>query len=229
MHRMLLYVSALSLLATGCQSIRVQVDCRLTPDNSLWTRLDGPDYVIHGVDPQVESSLEFQDFAGLMADTLKLIRPSLRRVAIGQPANLQMSLTYAMFYRGQAIETYPVHGPLWGFGPYGYGMPFDTYVGTEVQTVDLGYQHMISVSAWISDPGQVGGRKVLWEGRANDISDSPTLRQPMPHMMVALFSFYGEATNGLVTVKLDKDDERLKALAGAPIHKHKVTSHPAGR
>jgi hypothetical protein len=229
MRGMILGVVASAMLVAGCQSIRVQVDCRLTPDSSLWNRLNGPDYVIHGVSPEVESSLEFQDFAGLMARTLELIRPSMRRVAIGQPANLQMSLTYAMFYRGQAIETYPVHEPVWGFGPYGYGMPFDTYVGTEVQTVDLGYQHTISVSAWISDPGQVGGRKVLWEGRASEISDSPTLRQPMPHMLVALFSFYGEATDGLVTVKLEKDDMRLKALAGAPIHGHKVTSHPAGR
>jgi hypothetical protein len=210
-------------LAAGCTPYRVNVDSRLTGDDSLWHRLDGPAYVIHGPTPQVESMLEFEDFSAMLARALSQQRSGLQRVAIGQTANLQMTMAYTVLYRGQAIETYPDYRPVYGFGPFGGGI-FDTYVGTEVRTVDLGYQHLLSISAWIADEGQPAGRKVLWEARADLIADDSNLKQTMPAMLLATTSLYGQGTGGTVTFKYSHDDDEFDALRHDTIE---VTSQPA--
>lgn len=218
---MMVVVSALA--AGGCTPYRVNVDTRLTGDNALWHRLDGPAYVVHGPTPQIESTLEFEDFSAMLSRALRQQRPGLQRVGIGQTANLQMTMAYTVLYRGQAIETYPDYRPVYGFGPFGRGL-FDTYVGTEVRTVDLGYQHLLSLSAWIADEGQPAGRKVLWEARADLIADDSNLKQTMPAMLLAATSLYGQGTGGTVTIKYAKDDDEFEALRHGTIE---VTSRPA--
>jgi len=205
-----------ALATVGCEPYRVHVDCRLTPDQSLWHRLDGPLYVIHGPTPQVESTLEFEDYSSMMDRALRQQRPGLQRVAIGQTANLQMTLAYTVLYRGQAIETYPDYRPVYGFGPFGEGF-FDTYVGTEVRTVDLGYQHLITISAWIADQDQPAGRKTLWEARADLVADESNLKQTMPAMLLATTSLYGQSTVRTVIIKYDKDDDRFDAVRHTPV------------
>jgi hypothetical protein len=200
-----------ALATVGCEPYRVHVDCRLTPDQSLWPRLDGPLYVIHGPTPQIESTLEFEDYSSMLDRALRQQRAGLRRVAIGQTANLQMTLAYTVLYRGQAIQTYPDYRPVYGFGPYGPGF-FDTYVGTEVTTVDLGYQHLLTISAWVADQGQPAGRKTLWETRADLIADDSNLKQTMPAMLLATTSLYGQSTSSTVTLKYSKSDDRFDAL-----------------
>lgn len=210
------FLAVVALTAAGCEPYRVRVDCRLTADSSLWHRLDGPAYVIHGPTPQVESTLEFEDFSAMLDRALRQQRPGLRRVAVGQTANLQMTLAYTVLYRGQAIETYPDYRPVYGFGPFGEGF-FDTYVGTEIRTVDLGYQHLLTISAWIADQGRPAGRKTLWEARADLIADDSNLKQTMPAMLLATTSLYGQSTAGTVIIKYDKDDERFDMLRHPPI------------
>ena len=200
-----------ALAAAGCQPYRVHVDCRLTTDNSLWHRLDGPAFVVHGPAPQIESTLEFEDFAAMLARAIRQQRPSLQRVPIGQTANLQMTMGYSVLYRGQAIETYPYYRPMYGFGPWGDGF-YGGEVFERVDVVDLGYQHMLSLSAWIADEGQPADRKVLWEGRADLIADDSNLKQTMPAMLLATMSLYGQSTGATVTMKYKKDDDRFDAL-----------------
>jgi hypothetical protein len=222
------------LAATGCQPYRVRVDCRLTGENSLWSRLNGPAYVIHGPSPQLESSLEFEDFSAMLDRALRMQRPDLHRVAVGQTANLQMTMAYTVLYRGQAIETYPDYRPVYGFGPFGEGF-FDTYVGTEVRTVDLGYQHLLTLSAWIADQGQPAGRKALWEARADLIADDSNLKQTMPAMLLATTSLYGQGTGSTIEMKYAKDDDRFAPLRGETVvvkaseHPHHRTTRPADR
>lgn len=216
-------IAIAALAAAGCEPYRVNVDCRLTSDNSLWHRLDGPAFVVHGPTPQIESTLEFEDFSTMLARALRQQRPALQRVAIGQTANLQMTMAYTVLYRGQAIETYPDFRPAYGFGPFGEPL-FDTYVGTEVRTVDLGYHHMLSLSAWIADQGLPAGRKVLWEGRADLIAYDSNLKQTMPAMLLASTSLYGQSTGSTMTIKYSKDDDRFDALRRDPV---RLTAPPA--
>lgn len=214
-------VAIAAIAAAGCEPYRVHVDCRLTSDNSLWHRLDGPAFAIHGPTPQIESTLEFEDYSAMLARALRQQRPVLRRVPIGQTANLQMTMAYTVLYRGQAIETYPEFRPVYGFGPF--GAPLFDCVGTEVRTVDLGYHHMLSLSAWIADQGLPAGRKVLWECRADLIAYDSNLKQTMPAMLLAATSLYGQCTGSTVTIKYGKDDDRLDALRREPI---RITAPP---
>ena len=216
MHRLGMLTIVAALAAAGCAPYRVQVDCRLTSDNSLWHRLDGPVFVVHGPTPQIESTLEFEDFAAMFDQAIRQQRPGLRRVPIGQTANLQVTMGYTVLYRGQAIETYPYYRPMYGFGPWGDGF-YGGEVFERVDVVDLGYQHMLSLSAWIADEGQPADRKVLWEGRADLIADDSNLKQTMPAMLLALTSLYGQSTGTTVTIKFDKDDERFEELRHEPI------------
>jgi len=209
-------VAIAALAAAGCEPYRVQVDCRLTTDSSLWHRLDGPAFAVHGPTPQIESTLEFEDYSAMLARALRQQRPTLRRVPIGQTANLQMTMACTVLYRGQAIETYPDFRPGYGFGPFGDPL-FDPYIVTEVRVVDLGYHHLLSLSAWIADQGLPAGRKVLWEGRADLIADDSNLKQTMPAMLLAITSLYGQSTGSTMTIKYDKDDDRFDALRREPV------------
>jgi len=220
---MLTIVAALA--AAGCEPYRVHVDCRLTGDNSLWHRLDGPAFVVHGLTPQIESTLEFEDFSAMFTRAVRQQRPSLVRMPIGQAANLQVTMAYTVLYRGQAIETYPTFHPMYGFGPCG-DMFFDDYVVEEVRTVDLGYHHMLNLSAWIADQGQPANRKVLWEGRADLIANDSNLKQTMPAMLLAATSLYGQSTGTTVMIKYDKDDERFEDLRHEAIS---IDATPAAR
>ncbi len=215
MHRVGMLTVVAALAAAGCQPYRVHVDCRLTKDDTLWHRLDGPAFVVHGPTPQIESTLEFEDFAAMLSRAIRQQRPGMQRVPIGQTANLQVTMGYTVLYRGQAIETYPEFHPVRGFGPWG-----DPFFGGEVfervETVDLGYQHMLTLSAWIADQGLPAGRQVLWEGRADLITDDSNLKQTMPAMLLALTSLYGQGTTTTVTIKFDRDDERFEALRHEP-------------
>lgn len=222
-------VAIAALAAAGCEPYRVHVDCRLTSDRSLWQRLDGPALVIHGPTPQIESTLEFEDYSDMLARALRQQRPTLRRVPIGQTANLQMTMAYTVLYRGQTIETYPDFRPVYGYGPF--GAPLFDCVGTEVRTVDLGYHHLLSLSAWIADQGLPAGRKVIWEGRADLIADDSNLKQTMPAMILAMTSLYGQSTGTTITIKYSKDDDRFDALRREliPVAAPPTHSAPASR
>ncbi|MEP0843408.1 MAG: hypothetical protein HRF43_11955 [Phycisphaerae bacterium] len=67
----------------GCGGVRVSVDARLVEDSTLWHYLDGPSYRIVGQTPESESSLEFQEYAALLAAALREPRPNLRRLRDG--------------------------------------------------------------------------------------------------------------------------------------------------
>lgn len=229
MHRTI-FLSILFLLpGAGCHRVQVEVESRLVSDVSLWGRLDGPGYVISGPDEQAEASLAFQEFADMLAAALKLRRPELQRAAPGEPAELSLTLTCRVVDRGTAVETYPVYGPRAGFlYGYGYGYPDYGLVGTEVRTVDLGYQHAACLSAWIADGSGPAGRRVVWEGCGSLNSSQRSLKQTMPFLLVALVSVYGEATDVPLVVKLDHDDPRVERVGEvAQVRSRFIGTQPA--
>jgi hypothetical protein len=199
--------------ASGCTDVRVYIDARLASDNTLWHHLDGPTYVIRGGSPEHEASLSFEAFSDMLAEALAAGSTSLRRVHIGEPADLSLTLLYELVDRGTDVETYPVYGPSFGYW-YGCGPgPYhSTYMGTQSRTVHLGYRHLLFVSAWIPAPDQPAGRRTIWEGHSEHVSDRNSLKQTMPYLITALVEFYGKSTSEPVRVTLKRDDPRVERL-----------------
>lgn len=217
-HRAALMTASLTwmvFLASGCTSTRIEVDCRLVNEPSQWPLLDGPEYVIHGETEEQEASLAFQEFADMLARGLKQERPDLGRVAIGEPARLVVSLGYNVIDNGTGVRSYPVYGPRFGYIYCGGGVyehPGYGYVGTETQTIHLGYTHVLMLSVWTPDESKPAGRRVLWEGHAESVSAERSLKAAMPCLVVALVSNYGQSTGDIVHVRMDRDDERVEEL-----------------
>lgn len=223
----------LAAMLAGCGSSKVWVDGRLTPDSGQWHRLDGPTYRIVGVAPEAEASLEFQEVADLLERAFHAPRPNLRRASPaavpagaaggraaerGPRPDLVMTVTFQVFDRGTAVHTYPVyahrrataysrHGRVYRYHSYGYA-------GSEVETVHMGFVHGLSLTAWVFDAAQPAGRRVIWEGKASIVRDEPDLRAAMPYLAVALADLYGQPTEGPVTVKFERHDERIERLYG---------------
>jgi hypothetical protein len=220
-----------ALAAGGCVDPRVTVDTRLAADSQLWSKLDGPRYVVVADDPRVQATLAFEEYAQLWAQVLSRQRPELRRVATPGEADLVFTMNYSIVDLGTGISVYPVYGPTcpaygeaqvhlasyhgWGYGighghgySHGWGGPFygPYYGGQEVETYHLGYRHILSISAWVPDASRPAGRRVIWEGQAERTEDQASLKAAMPYLTAGLGQFYGQATSKPTTVKVHKDD-----------------------
>jgi len=216
MLRLCPFIVPLLAVVGGCQYVRVQVDCRLASDQSLHGHLKGPRYVIRGADQDTQASLAFEEFSALFERMLDMEHPRLKRVPVNQEADLVFTLAYRVLDRGAGVETYPVYGHsgYWGHWRPGFHH-YDYYgtVGTHVETVHLGYVHVLFVAAWIKDDSQPAEKRVIWEGSCDLIDSQRSMKPTMPFLMAALEPYYGRATSVPVRVKFDPDDERVFRLA----------------
>ncbi|MHC4443063.1 MAG: hypothetical protein ACYTF1_08090 [Planctomycetota bacterium] len=204
------------LFSAGCRHVVVEVDCRLTGDQSYHRYLRGPRYVIRGVDEQAEASLAFEEFSAMLSQELSFEYSNLKRVRPEGPADVVFTLAYGVSDRGAGVETYPVYGHYgygWHWGPGLRRHGYYGVVGTEVQRVHLGYLHSLFVSAWVGDELQPAGRRVIWEGNCDLVSSNRSLKFSMPYLMAALGRYYSRATERPVRVKFDADDEFVRRLA----------------
>ncbi len=209
-------------VAAGCSTVRVDVETRLAADPSLAERLAGPAYVMGGVAPEAEASLTFQEAADLWSAALAEYRPHLRRAAGDEPAAFRMTLGFNVVDLGTGVVSYPEYGPTWGHfsvsggcGHYsGYGHGYG-YVGQRVQTVHLGYDRSLLVVAWIEDPAQPAGRRVIWEGFARSVGSTPSLKTAMPYLVAALAPYFGEVTAEPVRQRFTSHSDRIESLRQA--------------
>jgi len=212
MRRRLASSVVILIAVSGCHHVRVDVDCRRTQDPSLHALLYDANYVIKGVNENVESSLAFKEFACMLESVLRMKHPHLIRVAANSPSDFVLTMNYRVVDRGAGIETYPVYGH-GGWGYWGYRHPgYYGVVGTRVETVDLGYVHSLFLSAFKIDKNQHTGRTVIWEGNAELNSSQRSLKLTMPYLMVAMEPYYGRATERPVRVKLDPDDACAQSI-----------------
>jgi len=214
--RCLLSVTVLLGLA-GCHGVSVNVDCRLSRNNTPWRFLDGPSYVIRGPDETTEASLAFQEFSDMWERVLREERPALKRVAIGQPAALTMTLVYNVYDLGTGVASYPVYGYRhFGYSSYHTGAYYRGssygFVGTQVETVHLGYARTLFVSAWVTDASRPAGQQVVWEGACDSAGHENSLKIIMPYLMIALGPYYGQATDRPERIRIERTDERVEQL-----------------
>ncbi|GMU23884.1 MAG: hypothetical protein AMXMBFR13_39620 [Phycisphaerae bacterium] len=134
---------------------------------------------------------------------------------VGARPDVVFTFAYHMVDRGTRIDTYPLYMHRHGYARYPgrvYRYRSWGYAGTAVDTVHLGFVHGASLIAWIPDPSQPAGRRVLWEGAASLVADEPDLRAAMPYLAVSLAALYGHPTDGPTTVKFKRDDDRIEHL-----------------
>lgn len=206
----------------GCHRIRVNVETHLIADAARQTRLDSPRFAIAARSEEAASSLAYQEVADVFGEAIKLVRPQMKRAATRDADDvLSLTMDFHVVDRGTGIAERPVRGYVgagYGCGPcYGWHDHYG-YVGTTYEPVHLGYGHTMSVSAWVPDDSQPGGRRVLWEGQADLTTSERSPKVTMPYLAVALTSFYGQATAGSVRVKFKPDDERVATVGRLARH-----------
>jgi len=216
-------IGLLSLaVAAGCSTVRVDVETRLTTDPALSRQLAGPAYALGGVSPEAEASLVFQEAADLWAAALAEYRPHLRRASHGEPAAFRMTLGFNVLDLGTGVVSYPEYGPTWShLGVYsgcgyhhGYAHGYG-YVGQRVETVHLGYDRSLLVVAWIEDPSQPAGRRVIWEGFARSMGSTPSLKVALPFLAAGLAPYFGQATEEPVHERFTRHSDRIESLRRA--------------
>lgn len=202
-------------ILAGCSSVRVRVDARVAPEDSLRAQLEKPTYVIRASDEQVEASLVFQEFAATFEHAMEMYRPGLQRVESQEPADFAVLLQASAADLGSGVTSYPVYGSHYGraIGPCGpayyhsYGV-----VGTAVETVHYGFDHVLHATAYVHDPTGPAGRRVLWEAMAGTVASKPDMPAAMPYLTLALASSFGESTEGTQTVKFSSRNHDVKYL-----------------
>lgn len=197
---LLVLVTALAL--AGCAS-------KFRSDVSSWHRLPPPSgetFVIDAKDPRKQGSLEFAQYASLVAAELQ--RVGYRPAARGAQPNLVVRFDYGIDGAREKVRSYDsgfygggyygYHRPFWGPG-WGYGAGFDDYPDVRSYTV---YDRKLELEIAAADnPGQnLYETRVVSDGRSN------RLEEVMPLMVRALFQdFPGPSgTTRQISIDLDK-------------------------
>ena len=185
----------------GCAS-------KFRTDVSSWHRLPAPSgesFVVDAKDPRKAGSLEFAQYAGLVAAELQ--RVGYRPAARVQQADLVVRFDYGLDGAREKVRSYGGTG-FYGGGYYGYHRPwwgpwggygFDDYPDVRSYTV---YQRRLELEiAAAGNPGQnLYETRVVSDGRSN------RLEEVMPLMVRALFTeFPGPSgVTRRVTIDMDK-------------------------
>ncbi len=198
--RILVALAAVLMLA-GCAS-------KFRTDVSSWHRLPPPSgetFVIDAKDPRKQGSLEFQQYAGLVAAELQRVgyRPAPR----GAEPTLVVRFDYGLDGAREKVRSYEsgfygggyfgYHRPYWGPG-WGAGYGFDDYPDVRSYTV---YQRRLELEiAAAGNPGQnLYETRVISDGRSN------RLEEVMPLMVRALFQDFPGPSGVTRQISIDLD------------------------
>ncbi|MGE0665382.1 MAG: DUF4136 domain-containing protein [Sphingomonadales bacterium] len=197
--RFIVALAAVLMLA-GCAS-------KFRTDVSSWHRLPPPSgetFVIDAKDPRKQGSLEFQQYAGLVAAELQ--RVGYRPAARGAAPNLIVRFDYGLDGAREKVRSYGggfyggyygYHRPFWGpWGGYGYG--FDDYPDVRSYTV---YQRRLELEiATAANPNQnLYETRVVSDGRSN------RLEEVMPLMVRSLFTEFPGPSGVTREISIDMD------------------------
>jgi hypothetical protein len=196
------FIALIAVVAlAGCAS-------KFRSDVSSWHRLPPPSgetFVVVPKDQQKKGSLEFAQYAGLVANQLQQV--GYRPAARGAQPDLLVRLDYGMGDAREKVRTtggtgfyggyYGHYSPYWGpWGPYGY----QDYPDVRSYTV---YSRMLALEiASTANPEQnLYETRVISDGRSN------RLEEVIPLMIDALFKEF-PGPSGItreVTIDLDKE------------------------
>ncbi|MEN3952177.1 DUF4136 domain-containing protein [Iodidimonas sp. SYSU 1G8] len=188
------------LMLAGCAS-------KFRSDVSSWHRLPAPSgetFVIDAKDPRKQGSLEFAQYASLVAAQLE--RVGYRSAARGGQPDLIVRLDYGLDGAREKVRSsggglyggyYGYHRPFWG--PYGWGYGgFDDYPDVRSYTV---YQRKLEMEiADARNPGQnLYETRVVSDGRSN------RLEEVMPLMVRTLFEEFPGPSGVTREISIDLD------------------------
>jgi hypothetical protein len=190
------------LMLAGCAS-------KFRTDVSSWHRLPPPSgetFVIDAKDPRKQGSLEFQQYAGLVAAELQ--RVGYRPAARGSDPTLVVRFDYGLDGAREKVRSYD-SGGFYGGGYYGYHRPywgpawgggfgFDDYPDVRSYTV---YQRRLELEiAAANNPSQnLYESRVISDGRSN------RLEEVMPLMVRALFQDFPGPSGVTRQISIDLD------------------------
>lgn len=171
-----------------------------------WQHPHGETIRIVPLDERKTGSLEFRQYAGLVAERLQQIGYSV--VGPDQPARYVAWMDYAIDSGRTEVQSWP-SDTVWYHFNYGYYHdPF--YYGhyhppPQVYSYTV-YTRSLSLAIRATPDGGLG--EVVYEGRVHSVGRSHRLEQIIPYMVAAMFTnFPGESgLTKLVTVETDGGD-----------------------
>jgi hypothetical protein len=171
-----------------------------------WKHPHGDTIRITPLDERKLGSLEFRQYAGLVAERLQQIGYSVVRDEGASQYVAQMD--YAIDSGRTEVQSWPSHAVWYHFSYGHYYDPFyygAWYSGPEVYSYTV-YTRSLSLVIRATPDG--GRGKVVYEGRVHSVGSSHRLEEIMPYMVTAMFTnFPGESgLTKIVTVETDSGD-----------------------
>jgi hypothetical protein len=190
-----------ALLLTACASF---FEGEVTTFHQ-WKHPHGETIRITPLDERKLGSLEFRQYAGLVAERLRQIGYSV--VGDDQPCDYVAWMDYAIDSGRTEVQSWPDHAVRYHFS-YGYYYdPF--YYGAwygppEVYSYTV-YTRSLSL---VIRAAEDGPGEVLYEGRVHSVGRSHRLEEIMPYMVTAMFTnFPGESgLTKIVTIETDSGE-----------------------
>jgi len=172
----------------------------------------GQSFVIQPRDEKMAGSLEFRQYADLVARQLQA--QGYQRAASAQSATLMVDLDYGVNNGREKIDTRPgTYGPWGPWGPWGRGYysryywggwydPFGPWDQPEVYsyTVYNSYLKMRIVRTGSGDP--------VFEGRAEAQTRNDALPNLVPKLVQAMFTNFPGHSGETVQVRIDEPRKR---------------------
>jgi hypothetical protein len=190
------------LLATACTT---PFEGEVTTFHQ-WQHPHGETIAIVPLDERKLGSLEFRQYAGLVAERLQQIGYSVVGGEAGSQYVAQMD--YAIDSGRTEVQSWPSNAVWYHFSygyyydPFYYGL---YYAGPEVYSYTV-YTRSLSLTIRAAPAGGPG--RVFYEGRVHSVGRSHRLEEIMPYMVTAMFTnFPGESgLTKIVTVETDSGD-----------------------
>jgi len=208
-------VLMLLLATTGVASCTSTYRVHVNTFSQFKEPLSQGDSLYVAVDPNSRNPILARTIAAKMQAMLQ----DLGYRAAEKPESAQYTLTFrAGVDTSNYLDYMPVSRPFGGYyglhGGFhrGFGMGYTTYV-PYVETV---YSHWLETRLYGQGDVIQGKAQPLWIGEAVVGRDDPELRQAINYLLVGLMEYFGADTQHWAMVKLQKDDPRVLALAGAP-------------
>ncbi|EMD83690.1 DUF4136 domain-containing protein [Pacificimonas flava] len=191
-----------------------------TADVSRFQRLPAPTgetFAIVPADESLNNSLEFQNYARLIAG--ELVEEGYREVASADGASMVVSMAYGVGNPREKIASRPSGrmgfgyggwgNPWWGGygGWYGRGWGYDPFFyGGGFADRDV-YSYTVYNSYLDLDIRRPGGEP-LFEGRAVAATRDDNLPEIVPDLVTAMFTDFPGMNGRTITVKVPEEDRR---------------------
>ena len=216
--RKLLAVAAAPLALAAMSGCTQTFDARVNRFSMLPPVAQGETFTVQPVDPKLDGSIEFNSYAGLVAQELQ--RFGYRPAADARSANLVVSIDYWVENGREKVTStpgfsgwgwggywgYPYRGGLgWGRGGWGrsgFYDPFWNDFGPDVRSYTV-YDSQLRMEI-----NRTAGGERVFEGTARATSRSDDLPWLVPNLVQAMFSGFPGNSGQTVRISIPQPSRR---------------------